>query len=276
MIIYPQHIPNGKTFSENDLKAVNQKLAVQHKKEVICWIGTLIGMFVLGGIMSVIGGAVGYILAAVCFVAAIPLSAFMARKPGKDTFTEASRLGIDGETWRTVISNCYEDKCAWGDRASKKIRYRFKCKKCKKESSWIEYNLSSCTEESLDKKLTEFQQLTGDKGYFYEKKKIGGIHYSLDRKCPFCGKIQPKKSPRWWTVPLTAAGTFLLLIIYTLIMILIREALGLELRHNVIDKVFLGDPFGFVSMILILLSVVVPIVRCVCLRKKNAPEYDLS
>ena len=276
MMILPQHIPNGENFSENDLKAVNEKLSQQYKKEAISWMGTLIGMFALGGIMSAIGGAVGYVLAVICFVGAVPVSAIMASKPGKATFKEASQLGIDGETWKSVIANLNQDKYAWGETASKKIQYRFKCRKCKKVSNWFDYTFTSCTEASLTEKLNDFKNQTMSKGYFFEnKKKIGSVRYSLKRQCPSCGKMQPKCSPRWWTVPLTAVVALVLNVVYTLIMIAIRNALGMDIRHNPIDDIFI-NAVGPILVMISFAAIIVSIVRCVRLRKKAAPEYDLS
>lgn len=276
MKILPQHIPNGERFTENDLKAVNEKLEHQYKKEAISWVGTLIGMFALGGIMSAIGGFIGYVLAVICFIGAIPVSAIMASKPGKTTFKEASQLGIDGETWKSVIANLNQDKYVWGDTVSKKIQYRFKCRKCKKVSNWFDYTFSSCTEDSLAEKLDDFKIQTMDKGYFFEnKKKIGGVRYSLKRQCPSCGKIQPKCSPRWWTVLLTAVVAFVFNVFYTLIMVAIRNALGMDIRHNPIDDIFI-NVVGPILMMISFVIIIVSIVRCVRLRKKAAPEYDLS
>jgi len=276
MKILPQHIPNGERFTENDLKSVNDKLEVQYKKEAFCWIGTLIGMFALGGIMSAIGGAVGYMLAVVCFIGAIPVSTIMARKPSKTTFKEVAKLGMDNETWKASLANLNEDKYAWGETVSKKIRYRFTCRKCKKVSSWFEHTFESCTDESLTEKLNDFKHQTMDKGYFYEnRKRIGSVRYSLKRQCPSCGKIQPKCSPRWWTVPLTALVALVLNITYTLIMVSIRDALGMDIRHNPINDIFINI-IGPIIMMFSLIAVIASIVRCIRLRKKAAPEYDLS
>ncbi|MBR5676923.1 MAG: hypothetical protein IKX20_02145 [Paludibacteraceae bacterium] len=276
MKVLPKHIPNGEKYTENDLIAVNKKLKGQYKKEAIGWIGSLIGMFALGGILSAMGGVVGNGLAVICFIGAVPVSVLSARKPGKATFKEVSRLGIDGETWKAAIANCNEDKCAWGEPISKKIRYRFKCRsrKCKKVSDWFGYTFTSCSEELLAEKLERFKKLT-KRGLFYENRnRIRGVVYSLERQCPFCGKKQPKRSPRWWTVLVTAAVEFVLMVLYILITASILDAMGIEYNQPI--RKFLLEDFGIILFFLMLAVLIGSIIRCVRLRRKAAPEYDLS
>ena len=102
--LLPEHIPNGARLSKDDLQPLNQALEKAAKSTPFYWLVPMLVLFALGFLMTQAGGFVGNMLAVVFFIAAIPVSAFSALKPGKKILNMAAALGIDAASWKAAAT----------------------------------------------------------------------------------------------------------------------------------------------------------------------------
>ena len=259
-LLRPEHIPNGQQYTLYDLEEVNRELNSQTKKMILYLIVTLIVMFGLGLILSFSDGVFGNMIAVVFFILALPVGLAVGMIPVKRTQKIAEIYGLDAKIFKTALDNRNSDKRAWGEPVSQVINYRFRCQKCGYESEWFTYILTSCTEDTLRDKVDDFKNQTMKKRRYFESKH-GRLRYSLERKCPHCGKMQRKHPPRWWSIPLIVAVTYVICVI----MIGINEAtIDSDFFNNkILFFVFFASPF-FAIIRYILLKI---------LTKNNMPEY---
>ena len=260
--LLPEHIPGGERFSEEDLAPMNE-VWQSSETRIQTWIMIPILVIVMILIAFIpLKGAIGYTLKVVLFIGFPALIVFVLTRPGrllkKEMEKEADLLGISAEDIGAACQNCINDRRAWGEPCSRTIRYRFKCRRCQKESDWREFTLTSCTEESMREKIEEFKRQTTKKRRYFEHKH-GAVRYSLERQCPHCGKLQPKHPPRLWLMillPLVIA--FVVMIVFEII----KSITGLK-----------ADSLLILEYVIFCLSPMIGIVIYWIRRDKCKPEY---
>ncbi len=254
--LLPEHIPNGARFSKDDLQPLNQALEKAAKSTPFYWLIPMLVLFALGFLMTQAGGFVGNMLAVVFFIAAIPVSAFSALKPGKKILNMAAALGIDAASWKAAAANRAADARAWGESVSMNVLYRFRCRKCGQDTQWFAHTLTSCTAETMQDKIAGFLHQVVDKSRYFEHKR-GAVRYKLVRVCPSCGKKQRRHPPRWWTILLFTAAAFLV--------------------GSILASAVPGDPTTIVMSILTVVVFVFSLVWYIAMRKPaGSPQYYIA
>ncbi|MBR6484389.1 MAG: hypothetical protein IKT14_05165 [Clostridiales bacterium] len=266
-VMIPQHFPGGENLSAESLKTLNKKRKALLPKIIFSGIGILITAIVLTVIFSVvIGGGVGNILTAVTWIVFPIAVASEIGAMASGLKREYTKLGITQDQFGEAVRNFKSDTPAWGEKAEKQVSYRFNCRKCKKDSGWRSYTISSCDQDTLKTRCDEFMRQTGKKKNWFFKKNF----YTLDRKCPQCGKLQPKHAPRWWTIIIFAAAGFVIPALIRVIIISASPSLNDYLNKNAtVDGMI---TFGFWLAVIIF-----GVVRFVRGRsKKTSPEYTFE
>lgn len=268
--ILPEHIPGGERFSAEDLEPMNE---VWQSKKMLIMTAIMIPILVIVMILIAfipLKGAIGYTLKVVLFIGFPALIVFVLTRPGrllkKEMEKEADLLGISAEDIGAACQNCINDRRAWGEPCSQIIRYRFRCRKCKTESDWIEYVLTSCTEDTLREKLEEFKRQITVKRRFYDNK-TGIAKYSLERQCPHCGALQRKHPPRAiWTILSAVVITFVLEIFFETLKAYIPGLQALVYNSSVLT----------IQYALLFLSPFIGGIIYLVLRDRNRPEYEIE
>ena len=188
--LIPEHIPNGYNINKNMLLPVNNELMKLPQKGIISYIVSMTAIAGLSIAFSKgIGGFTGNMIAAVVWIL-FPLFGSMILKLASAGINKSLLLlGL------AALKNRSEDKRAWGEMVQMPVYYRFTCKKCRKQTDWYSFPLISCTNETLQEKLKDFEYRTNTKRKYYENKR-GWAKYSLENTCPFCQKKQKKNPPK--------------------------------------------------------------------------------
>ncbi|MBP5331730.1 MAG: hypothetical protein J6Y89_07760 [Lachnospiraceae bacterium] len=203
--LLPEHIPNGQNIDKSKLGAVNSQISKLPKKAAAIYIGTLVVIAGLSAVFALaVGGALGYVLAALMWILYPALTAVMTRISYGGVKKSLREVGLSDDDLNAALRNRKEDKRAWGEPFTMPVKHRFICRKCKKQSDWFSTPFSSCTRDTMIKKLEDFKYRTDVKKKFYENKR-GLARYSLERKCPSCGKMQKKKQPGFVLFGIVAA-----------------------------------------------------------------------
>ncbi|MBQ7706845.1 MAG: hypothetical protein IJT72_03590 [Lachnospiraceae bacterium] len=282
--LIPEHIPNGYNINKTMLVPVNNELKKLPKKGIVSYLVAMAATAVLSIFFSKgVGGFAGNMIATFIWIL-FPLFGSVFLKIASSGINKSIlSLGLSNEASLTALKNRSADKRAWGEMVKMPIYYRFTCKKCKKQTDWYSFPLISCTNETLQGKLTDFQYRTNVKRKYYENKR-GWAKYSLEHTCPFCNKKQKKNPPKIILIVIAA----LIAVLPPLInYIVILGEYHKDLKNNVVSaerareiyKESMSQTFGggiwewFVFMAIV---IVVLIVIYIVKRKKYInlkPEY---
>ena len=194
-------MPGGENLTDEDLVRVNKRYRSFVRSGFFWLLAGFAVPFVLARLFSlIIGGGIGYTLASVTLIFSVPVMLLIFAIPFNSLKKDVGKLGFDFNDFNTARKNLADDKRAWGEPASRTVFYRIRCRKCRKISPWKEFTLTSCTEETLADKISDFKKKTLKKRKDFQSG-VGFARYSLDRVCPECGAKQPKHPPRWYTIP---------------------------------------------------------------------------
>lgn len=194
--LIPEHIPNGYNINKNMLLPVNNELRKLPQKGIISYIVSMVAIAGLSIALSKgIGSFTGNMIATVVWIL-FPLFGSMILKLASAGINKSLvSLGLSKEAYLAALKNRSEDKRAWGEMVQMPVYYRFICKKCKKQTDWYSFPLISCTNETLQGKLKDFEYRTNVKRKYFENKR-GWAKYLLEHTCPFCQKKQKKNPPK--------------------------------------------------------------------------------